>query len=67
MRNSNNQGTLRVYTYVTVTDIHGNEIRRKVSLGTNWVTELEPARDTMERVRADNRNLQVFGEFKIKL
>lgn len=66
-RVSNKQGILRAYTYVLATDINGNKIRRRVSLGTDWCTELETARDTVERVRDNNQSLRVEAEFKINL
>ena len=67
MRNSENQGVLRAYTYVIATDIMGKRIRRRVSLGTDWCAELQSAKDTMERVRSNNRELEISGEFKINL
>lgn len=63
----NSDGVMRAYTYVEATDIFGRMIRRRVSLGTDWNTELESARNTIERVRANNQGLVVCGDFRVNL
>ena len=63
----NSDGVMRAYTYVEMTDINGRSIRRRVSLGVDWNTELETARDTMERTRANNPSLRIEGDFRINL
>lgn len=69
MRNSeiNQYGILRAYTYVMAVDINGNNIRRRVSLGTDFCTELETAKDTVERVRSNNQNMNVEAQLLINL
>lgn len=67
MQYRNTDGVLKAYTYINVVDIMGRSTRRRVSLGMDWNTPLETARDTMERTRANNPNLELHGEFKINL
>lgn len=60
-------GMLRAYTYVFVTDINGNTLRKRVSLGNDYNSSLEAAREVMQRTRANNKDTEVCGDFKISL
>ena len=63
----NTHGTMRAWVYVYVTDITGRSIRKRVSLGNDYNSTLESARDTMQRARAGNRELSVNGDFRISI
>lgn len=63
----NTDGVMRAYTYVYATDIMGRHVRRRVSLGTVWNTELENARNTMQTVRDNNRGLEILGDYRVNL
>ena len=63
----NTDGVMRAYTYVEMTDINGRHIRRRVSLGVDWNTELETARDTIYSTRANNPGIRVEGDFRVNL
>lgn len=62
----NTDGVLRAWFYVEVTDINGSMVRRRVSLGNDYSTTLETARETVDRVRRSNQQM-VSADFRINL
>jgi hypothetical protein len=62
----NTDGILRAWIYVEVTDINGCVNRKRVSLGNDYNTTLETARDTVERVRRSNQQM-VSADFRVNL
>ena len=63
----NKDGYLKAHTLVHVTDIFGNDIARRVSLGTDWNTTLESARERINTAREKNPSIQIQAEFRINL
>ena len=59
-------GVLRAWVYVEVTDINGCLMRKRVSLGNDYNTTLETARETVERVRRSNEQM-VSADFRVNL
>ena len=62
----NTDGVLRAYTRVNVTNIFGQHVSKRVSLGTDWNTTLETARDLVKKARESN-SVEIQAEYRINL
>jgi len=60
-------GHLRTHTRVHAVDIFGRSITRRVSLGTDWNTTLETARETVQKVRENNPGIEINADYRIAL
>lgn len=60
-------GQMRASTRVSAVDIFGRSITRRVSLGTDWNTSLDTARDTVQKVRENNPGIEINAEYRVSL
>ena len=62
-----NRGTVRAYTRVQITDLHGVTRMKRVSVGTDYSADLDTARSLVESARHANNGLNIEANFSISL
>jgi len=63
----NTDGILRAWVYIWITDINGLKTRKRVSLGNDYNTTLDNARNTASNVRESNGGMEIMADFRINL
>lgn len=63
----NTDGILRAWVYVWVTDIYGCKTRKRVSLGNDYNTTLDNAREIADKAREHNQDIEVMADFRVNL
>lgn len=67
LQSNGSPGQLRTSTRVSVVDIFGRSITRKVSLGSDYNTSLGTAKDTVQKVRENNPGIEITAEYRVSL
>lgn len=62
-----NHGTVRAYTRVQITDLQGVTRMKRVSIGTDYHSDLDTARSLVDSARRANEGLQVEANYSISL
>lgn len=61
------RGTVRAYTRVQITDLQGVTRMKRVSVGTDYHSDLDTARSLVDSARAANKDLHIEANYTVSL